>query len=130
MWSIPGRPIKFEHLKALQPLQVLYDFDGPRTFTFLDQENELYLAHWCDEESDRVRYIAVPFSEGLLTRLEHGQMSLREALDQPRVWVLEVDQEGQVQSGWRVNLSDLPEDVLPRPGTLLLPSLENEPLSG
>jgi hypothetical protein len=60
----------------------------------------------------------------LVERLEKGQMSLREAIDQPRLWVVDVNSDWAPQAAIRTHLSDLPQDELPVPGTMLLPSLE------
>jgi hypothetical protein len=110
-----------------RPSKVLYDFDGPRTFTFLDSEGELFLALWFDENAETIRYLVVPFSTPLLDRLEAGQMSIRESLDQPRLWVVDVDNGGKPVRATRTTLADLPEDELPPVGTMLLPSLEPPP---
>src|SRR4051794_32230870 len=45
IWRVSGKPIDAEILKPLDPLEVLYHFDGPRTFTNRDRDGQLYLAH-------------------------------------------------------------------------------------
>lgn len=124
MWQVPGAGIDPARFNPLRPVKVLYDFDGPRTFTFRDQEGELCLAHWCDEAEGTTRYLAVAFSNRLLAQLEQGVLSVRAALEQPRAWVIDEDATGNVRAAWRVELTDLPEDILPKPGVLLLPALE------
>jgi hypothetical protein len=123
MWDVHGNaadPTQF----TLRPVKILYEFDGPKTFTFRDHDGELCLAHWCDEGDGLTRYIVVAFSNRLTARLEQGAISLRDALEQPRAWVIDEDGQGVVRSAWRVDVAELPEQVLPRPGTLLQPSLE------
>jgi hypothetical protein len=51
MWHVSGQSIDADLLKPLKPVEVLYDFDGPRTFTHWDRDGQLCLAHWCDAES-------------------------------------------------------------------------------
>lgn len=126
MWSVPGKPVDPALFRPFQPLHVLYEFEGPRTFTLADQNQELYLAHWCDEDTERVRYLVVPFSDEFVERLERGKLTLRDALDQPRLWVLDVDHTGAPQSAWRTSLAALPADILPKPGTALLPALARD----
>ena len=67
---------------------------SPVVRSVVPADGELYLAHWFDESEAVVRYLVVPFSPTLLARLEAGRMDLREALDQPRVWVVDVDDQG------------------------------------
>ena len=123
MWSVPGRQLEVSRFEPFEPVTVLYEFDGPRTFTVVDQDGELYLAHWCDDDEHRSRYLVVPTDSHLLKRLQGGHLTVLEALRQPRLWVVEVSSEG-VEATWRTDLRDLPEDVLPARGTMLLPSLE------
>jgi hypothetical protein len=96
----------------------------PRTFTFLDSDGELYLALWFDENAEAVRYLVVPFAEALLHQLETGQISVREALERPCLWVVDLDNNGKLSTAARTTLADLPQDELPVPGTMLWPSLE------
>lgn len=124
MDPIPGAAVDPARFAPFQPAKVLYDLDGPRTFTFLDREGELNLALWFDDNADTIRYFVVPFSDELLARLESGQISVREALEQPRLWIIDVNNEGNPIAATRTRLSDLPQEELPVPGTMLLPSLE------
>ncbi|HEV3255255.1 MAG TPA: OB-fold nucleic acid binding domain-containing protein [Gemmataceae bacterium] len=121
MKGVAVEPARFA---PFQPSKVLYDFDGPRTLTFLGNDGELYLALWFDENREAVRYLVVPFSEPLVQRLETGQISVREALEQPRLWVVDIDNLGKPVMATRTTLADLAQDELPVPGTMLLPSLE------
>jgi hypothetical protein len=124
MWQVPGNRIDAGLFKPFEPVEVLYDFDGPRTFTLKDSVGQLCLAHWCDADGDFNRFIVVPFTEPLIQRLKAGEITLAGALDQPHVRVLDLAHSGEVREAWGVELSDLPADVLPKPGTMLWPSLE------
>jgi hypothetical protein len=124
MGPIPGKPADASQFTPFRPAKVLYELDTPRTFTFVPADGELYLAHWFDESEAAVRYLVVPFSPALVARLEAGQLSLREAIDQPRLWVVDVDNEGVPAAATRTTPADLPMDELPVVGTLLSPALE------
>jgi hypothetical protein len=130
MWNVPGKAVDPMRFGPLRPVKTLYDFDGPKTFTFRDQDGELCLAHWCDEEANTTRYIAVAFSNRLVSQLEQGVLSVRDALEQPRAWVLDEDADGNIRSAWRVEVTELPEEVLPKSGALLLPALESSRSAG
>ena len=124
MWPVRGRSIDPGRFQPFEPSQLLYEFDGPRTFTYQDREGELFLAHWCDEDGLVRRYLVVPFTGHLVQQLLTGELSVRDALNQPRAWLLEVDHQDHVRQAWRVELADLPGDVLPQSGTMLLARLE------
>jgi hypothetical protein len=124
MWQVMGKPVDAGLFAPFKPLEVLYDFDGPRTFTHLDRDGQLCLAHWCDEGQEGMRFLIVPFTEQLVRKLKDGESSLLDALNQPRLWAVDVTHSGELREAWAARLADLPQDVLPLPGTMLLPSLE------
>jgi hypothetical protein len=130
MWRIVGKALDPEFFAPWTPGEVLYEFDGPKTFTLKDRQGELCLAHWCDEDEKAARFLIVPTSPRLVARLKQGATSLREALDQPRLWIADVGHTGEVQGAWSIQEDDLPSDVLPAPGTKLLATLEREKVSG
>lgn len=125
MGPIPGKPADPAQFVPFRPATVLYELDMPRTFTFVPADGEWYLAHWLDESKTAVRYLVVPFSSALQSRLEDGRLSLRDALDQPRLWAVDVNNSGELVGATRTTLEDLPVDELPAPGTLITPALES-----
>lgn len=121
MGPIKGKPVSPSRFTPFTPIKVLDELDGPRLFTFHDHEDELCLAMWFDENRERVRYLIVPFSEPLVKRLEAGRLSLREALEQPRLWVLDVSQQGEPIAAMRADLDNLPAEELPSVNSHLSP---------
>lgn len=124
MSEVKGQSVDPARFKPFEPHEVLYDFEGPKTFAFFDAEREFCLAIWFDEDRERVRYFVVPFSVALLAKLKDGQITVREALDQPRLWLVDVDNRMVPTAAIRTELSALPEDELPVLGTMLYASLE------
>jgi hypothetical protein len=124
MWQVTGKPVDAGLFRPFRPAEVLYEFDGPRTFTHLDPDGELFFAHWCDEDRDATRFLVVPFSDQLVTKIKDGDLTLRDALNQPRLWVVDVTHAGEPRNAWITRLDDVPDDVLPQRGTMLLPALE------
>jgi len=97
---------------------MLAELDGPRTFTLHDQDGALCLAHWLDETVEMSRFV-VPFSPSLLEKLRRCEFSVLDALDQPRVYLAEVDPNRDVRSVWLIQLADLPQESLPKAETML-----------
>jgi hypothetical protein len=124
MWEVKGDPIDPSRFSHLKPDQILDEYDGPRIFTFTDDRQDSLLAFWCDGTGGSDRYLVVPFGTGLGENLTKGRISVREALDQPWLWIVDVDNSCRPVGAWRSSLGSVPEEVLPEPGTMLWPSLE------
>ena len=124
MWQIKGKPVDPKRFAPFEPLRVLNYYDGPRIFTFHDADEALCLACWSDEDETRSRFLVVPVSDKIITDLEGGILTVREALSQPRLWVIELGPEGTLATAWLVAQQDVPEDSQPQPRTMLHRSLE------
>lgn len=124
MWTPNSSPTDLGRFPNLDPVEVLYEFEGPRIFTVLDRDQELNLAYWSDEEGDCWRYIIVPTSEPILKELKTGQISVWDALNQPRLWICDTNLEGNPTAVYREHFEHIPGDVLPAPSAMLLPTLE------
>ena len=124
MWNITGKPANFSRFQPFEPAEVLYEFDGPRIFTLIDNEDELNLVYWSDENDQICRYVVVPTTVKILTALKKGSISVFDALNQPRCWLCDSNQLGELTGCQRVEFEDIPRDSLPGIGTMLLPGLE------
>ncbi len=124
MWNIAGKSVASERFEPFEPVEVLYEFDGPRVFTLRDSEGELNLAYWSDNDERFCRYIVVPTTAKILEALRTGSLSVYDALDQPRCWLCNVTHQGEVAGCQRVEFETIPRDSLPAAGTMLLPTLQ------
>lgn len=122
-WQSPGREIE-ERLTDLQPLRVLYELDGPQIFICQDVHGDLLLAYQCDEKPTLARFLLVPFDDELERQLTSGQITIREALKQPRAWLVDVLNDWTISATRRVSLDDIPSDNLPRHDAMLWPELQ------
>ncbi len=127
MWNIHGKAAPVDRVPSLEPVEVLYDFDGPRIYTTLDAEGELNLAFWSDGDQEHWRYVVVPTTPAIVAALRAGRVSVLDALNQPRCWVFDTDATGTVRACHRVDFESIPRDALPAAGTMLLPT--HEPLA-
>ena len=124
MWNIDGRQISPERFQPFEPREVLYEFDGPRIFSFPDFEGELNLAYWSDEDEDVWRYVVVPTTTRILKALASGAISVYDALNQPRCWLCDVGPDQKFTQCQQVDFEAIPRDCLPAAGTMLLQALE------
>lgn len=124
MWEIRGKPVDPKRFAPFEPLRVLNYYDGPRIFTFKDADEALCLACWSDEDEKQSRFLVVAVTDQIITNLESGLLSVREALAQPRLWVVDWAQDGSLTGAWLVAHQDVPEDSQPQPRTMLHRSLE------
>jgi hypothetical protein len=110
------------------PVQVLYEFDGPRIYTCRDGNGNLFLAYQCGEERGLLRFLMAPFSDSQEWELTNGHTDLRNALTQARGWVFDLDYHWRPLRCWKVDVGNLPTRILPAPGVMLyrhLPALIN-----
>jgi hypothetical protein len=122
-WNIKGLNSDPEDFRGFKTLSVLIDVDGPRLFTAETRVcNALFML--VDENNESARFVVAPTSDAIIAQLENGTVSVRNALDQPVVWVLETDHTLEPQNAWRTTLGELPESVLPAQGRMLWPHLQ------
>jgi len=107
----------------IEPQDVLVDYDGPITFTFRDEVGGLMLAHSVGADGELVRFVVAPANPATVAGLKPGAISVRAALDQPVIWLLDIAADGTVASQWTGALSSIPSEVIPAEGVMLLPSL-------
>ncbi len=124
MWTIPGKRTDPSFLRPFDPVEILYEFDGPRIFTTLDVDGERNLVYWSDEDESVCRYVVAPTTQRILDSLQSGIISVHDALNQPRCWLCDVTSDGEIVGCQLVDFEAIPNDALPALGTMLWPSLE------
>lgn len=124
MWQVSGKPVDPKRFTPFEPLRVFSYYDGPRIFTFQDTDDGLCLACWSDEDEKHSRFLVAPVSDEIISDLEVGILTVREAMTQPRLWVIDLLHGGTIASAWLVAQKDVPEDSQPQPRTMLHRSLE------
>ena len=128
MWNISGQTVAKERFEPFLAVEVLDDYDGPRIFTLADSDGELNLACWSDGDQGNSRYVVVPTTAKILDSLRIGEISVFDALNQPRCWVCDILASGHIGKCWRVDFDSIPRNALPSAGTMLWPSLEPQPV--
>ncbi len=122
-WKMNAPEFDTEPFVSAQTDEILYEFDGPRIFTATSSFG--MLLYFLAEEGDEVsRFIVVPTNAQVVERLKCGISSVRDALNQPWIWVVDTAFDGIPQKSWRCTLADVPADVLPKPGVMLWSHLE------
>lgn len=120
-WDPPGRQTDNVPFSVIDPREILDAFDGPRIFTFFAQDNAMFLAYFCDDAFNLVRFIIVPITPQAVQQLKTGDLALRDALVQPQVWIADLDNSGTPVCVWELSGRDLSDDILPQAGLTLLP---------
>lgn len=118
MWKIKKKTIPSQWLE-FEPETILDEYDFPMLFTLRDNAGQKYLAYFCDRDDESVRFLVVTFSDRLEVKLVSGDIDLREALIQPGMWVFDLDKKWKPIRCWNVKLSDLPANLIPKPGVML-----------
>lgn len=122
-WQIKGLATDPAYFSRIEIQHVLIELDGPRLFT---AETPLCTALFMlvDEDDQAMRFIVAPTDARIVHQLEQGLITVRSALDQALVWVVEADYAYAPTGVWSITLADLPESVLPQKGVMLWPHLQ------
>lgn len=120
-WEPHGIEEETGFFSTIMPHDILYDFDGPRLFTF-EVGRRKFLAYLCDEITDRVRHIVVPTDDWIIAAVKADRIAVRDALTQPWAWIVETDGQGEALMAQRIAIRTLPEAILPEPGIMLHPT--------
>jgi hypothetical protein len=119
IWEPKGKELPPDFLGPLAVERVLFEYEGPRSFTARDPAGELLFAHQCGEADEFWRYAVVPFSDQLLKALEEGRVDLVSALGQPRFWLVDIGQGGVPIRCFSSSLESVPAACRPRDGVTL-----------
>lgn len=126
MWSV-NRP--FEQPWSEQPIepqQVLYEFDGPLTFTskvgFFDA-----LIHKIGQKGEAHYFLASETNYEIVNALKAGELSVRGALNNDRYWILQTSDDLKVLKYWQCPHDQFPEHLLPMRGTPLYSYMKSSP---
>lgn len=127
MWTIDQANVRDLTFQEMTPDEVLYDFDGPRIFTF-KVGAELYFACWSDEDSgeQRTRYLVVLTTAGEIEHLKRGVFSLDRILNKRFLWCVDRDFKNKVLEVTSLSggYACVPDGFKPEKGTLLWDHLE------
>ncbi len=117
----------FLSAEIIAPIDILYEFEGPRVFTTIDKYGIQMLAVQSDESSHSRRFLVVDCSVERIQELKYGILTLYEALNQPRLNVVDVSAENfVVKSSVLSSLKDIPLNRKPVQGAMLYSELQPE----
>jgi hypothetical protein len=119
LWDVTVPRWNGRNFTQVKPVEILAEFDEPLTFTFTDSNGSLMLAHICSEGAGRLRYIVAPTTFRIVHELKTAVRSIREALDQPIVRLLDLGPDAVVCDAWVTTLQGLPERVIPASDVML-----------
>ena len=103
----------------LMPVRVLDEYDGPRLFTVRSQDGYDLLVYHCGEDASVERFLLTPIESGRIDKIEANDLTLREALTDGWLWIVDRDRSGNLTKPTRVSASNLPTNALPRAGIRL-----------
>jgi len=119
MWRLPASEIATAELAERAAEVVLVEFDGPQIVCVWGPGGGRRLSVACDEDADAVRWVEAELSPSQWNALFEGKLALRDALQQPRGWVVDEARMAEAVRAWEVSPVDLDPALLPEPGALL-----------
>ncbi len=126
MWSINEPAEKAWTSAPIEPVEVLYEFDGPLTFVALFGMFQA-LFHKVGQRNDAHFFAVVEVSSHQLSCLKDGNLSVRGALHSDRLWVIQTSDRLVVERYWASAIADVPEQILPERGVGLYPHFQRCP---
>lgn len=115
---------------AMDPEEVLYEFDGGALiFTFL-VSSRLFFAYVADEDAKvgLIRYLVVPTNQAEIASLKNGDLSILQVLDKTLIWAVDRDWDDKlVSSNCLIDgLAAIPDKNKPNATALLSGSLRTK----
>jgi hypothetical protein len=117
-----SHPLDTAFLGSTAPVDVLYEAEGPILYTVETSTGQSLLAYVADETTRWL--LLAPCNPSIVSDLREGRCAVRDALLGSWLWLAKRGLNGRWDGVWSVNPSAIPEDHLPRAGTLLYPELE------
>ena len=111
-------------VESLEPIETLYDFDGPKIFTVETSDGGLLLAFFTGVTDKADRFLLVPTNKAEIAALKSGLLPVREALLKPWAWQAVQRWHDGLLTQQPVRVQAESVETLPRPGVLLWPELE------
>ncbi len=96
MWFDVLTAVDSQRFGDLTPVEVLYEFDGPRIFIARDRFGGDILCYACGESTvdQTITYLIVPTDARAIAALKEGITTVHDALDQPWLWVAHLSYDG------------------------------------
>jgi hypothetical protein len=121
MWSPDSPALTQWNGGKIVPKTVLYYYDGPTVFT-ADVGLTEFLFYKIDEDANSDLFLIAPTNRKIIGALEKRSLSLRGALaNSMEFWILDVARDQEVRRYWKLEISDIGEDMLPDNGLALAP---------
>jgi hypothetical protein len=115
-WNLPVQSVEPPEF-AVET--VLAEYNGPQIVTVRGSEG-LYLGVATDEEEGGAsRWIYASITSTELSALFAGLVAVRDVLQKPTVWVIDINAEGKNTQAWLCDFSQIDEGNLPETGALL-----------
>ena len=99
--------------------EVLDYYDGPRILLERDESDQLYLVWWSDADMEMERWICLPLTEARLHAIFSGQVSPRDAMENPEgdyLLAIEFDlTTDAAPQAIKTTAAAFPQDALPHP---------------
>ena len=119
MFTVTGTEQAKDSLGSLTPKETLDYYDGPKAFTCADNDGHQLLAYWIDRDDPKERFVVVPCTNLQVQQLKNGDVTIYSVLNQPDVWVADVDS-SEVSAVVKVaSINSIPPDCLPQPDVYL-----------
>lgn len=126
MDKLPGQKLSLLDYPDIHKVADLTYLDGPLLSLFRDFEGQNYLYHWCDSDDTYNRWLVLRITDQQFAAYIKQSITLRKVIVNAvnnEIYVVDIDGKGHQQSILLTRPDLLPEDYLPREGTLYDPDV-------
>lgn len=126
MWSVNEQHLAPWTSDPIVPDEVLYEFNGPLTFTASFGLFDA-LFHHVGNRGNSSFYAVVQIGKDTLDALRSGALSVRGALSCQTIWIVDLSPSFAVQRYWICDQEDFPEKLMPARNVPLFASMQQAP---
>lgn len=125
-WTFEGVIDQSGRFEILEPEEILYELENPKIFTSKDG-GELVLVYesFVNLSESCINYIVTPTSSSIINALKDGAKSVIQALDQPWVWIVVQNFDGEFKQSFLLKngIHSVPDGYKPKKSAMLWPEL-------
>jgi hypothetical protein len=124
LWPL-NDPCSADNFVSRRVSEVLYEFDGPKIF-LTDAGPLQYLWYEAAEDAETgvLRYLVAPTDRRMVEGLKSGARTVYDALNQPWLWAVDIDQKDEIIEAGVLTLEEVPTMAKPEKSATLWPQLE------
>ena len=108
-------PVSKYDFKQTRIIEILDQYDGPIVYTFVNNQNDFYLAYYCETEKDLVtkKWLYILANQYSVDELKSDKISINSFIKSSKCILLATTVKNEVQSIDEVTFNSIPGGFVP-----------------